>query len=547
MITYIIGHKNPDTDSICSAIALTELKKARGMENVFAARAGDLNPQTTFILKRFDVESPLYLSNVYLRAKDIMTTDIFTVDKETPIFNVMKSMQEEKIRIVPVLDDDKKTLGVVTLMDIAEWQVGLTGTDASRKVRTSIPNLIKTLKGSILTNSIGNKQQTLSLYVGAMMATHFETTLADTPAEKCIVVVGDRETIQASAIKLGIGVLIISGGLKIKAEFIEAAKAANVTIISSPYDTSITSQLVRLSSPAGDICNTNFKKISPDDCVEDIKITIKNFAEIGVLAINENGVMQGILTKSDLLKPSPVQLILVDHNEISQAVDGAVDVDIVEVVDHHRLGNFHTTGPITFRCDPIGSTSSIVAAIFKAEGFEIKKEIAGLLLAGVLSDTVILRSPTTTNKDRQILKWLEEKSGLDHKELGNEIFSANSSMKTRGAKAVVRDDFKVYTAKGKDFGIGQVETVGFDEFHSEKTKIKEELEQTRETKDLIMACLLITDIVEGTSLLMAVGNKKVLQTFEYPKLEDDVYELKNVLSRKKQVAPHLLNLFNEMF
>lgn len=547
MITYIIGHKNPDTDSICSAIALTELKKARGMQNVFAARAGDLNPQTTFILDRFGIESPLYLSNVYLRAKDIMTTDIFTVDKDTPIFNVMKSMEEEKIRIVPVLDDNKKPLGVVTLMDIAEWQVALTGADASRKVLTSIPNLIDTLKGKILTNSIGNEEQTLSLYVGAMMATHFESTLADTPAEQCIVVVGDRETIQDSAIKLGIGVLIISGGLELKPEFIEAAKKARVTVISSPFDTSTTSQLVRLSTPAGNICNTNYKQISPNDCVENIKMTIKNFAEIGVLAIDEDGVMHGILTKSDLLKPSPVQLILVDHNEISQAVDGAEDVDIVEVVDHHRLGNFHTTGPITFRCDPIGSTSSIVAAIYKSEGFEIKKEIAGILLSGVLSDTVILRSPTTTNKDREILKWLEEKSGMDHKELGNDIFSAGSSMKARGAKAVVRDDFKVYTVKGKDFGIGQVETIGFDEFHTEKEKIKKELKQTRETKDLTMACLLITDIAQGTSLLMAIGEGKILETFEYPKLEDDLYELKNVLSRKKQVAPHLLNLFNETY
>ncbi len=547
MITYIIGHKNPDTDSICSAIALADIKKARGQQDVYAARAGDLNPQTTFILERFGVEPPLYLSNVYLRAKDIMTGEIFTVHKETPIFNVMKSMEEEKIRIVPVLDDDNKPIGVVTLMDIAEWQVAQTSTDTSRKILTSLPNLVATLGGTVLTNSIGDDQKVLSLYVGAMMATHFESTIGDTPPSECVVVVGDRETIQASAIKLGVGILIISGGLSIKQEFIDAARESNVTVMSSPYDTATTSQLVRLSAPAGKICNTNFKKVSPEDCVEDIKMTIKNFAEIGVLAIDESGVMHGILTKTDLMKPSPIQLILVDHNEISQAVDGADGVDIIEVVDHHRLGNFHTTGPITFRCEPIGSTSSIVAGIYKAEGIEIDKKIAGLLLSGVLSDTVILRSPTTTNKDKEILKWLEEKSGLDHQELGNEIFSANSSMKARGAKAVVRDDFKVYTAKGKDFGIGQVETIGFDELESEKACIKKELEQTRETKDLTMACLLITDIGKGTSLLMAVGEGKVLESFEYPKLEENIYELKNVLSRKKQVAPHLLNLFNEIY
>lgn len=547
MITYIIGHKNPDTDSICSAIALTELKKAKGMQDVVAARAGDLNPQTTFILEHFGIESPLYLANVYPRAKDIMTCDIFTVDKETPIFNVMKSMEEEKIRIVPVLDDNKKPIGVVTLMDIAEWQVALTSPDASRKVLTSIPNLIDTLNAKILTNFMGNEQKTLSMYVGAMMATHFESTIADTPPDQCVVVVGDRDTIQESAIRMGIGLIIISGGLEIKPELIEAAKKAKVTVISSPYDTATTSQLIRLSAPAGKICNTNFKTISPDDCVEDVKTTIKNYAEIGVLALDADGVMHGILTKSDLLKPSPVQLILVDHNELSQAVDGAEEVDIIEVVDHHRLGNFHTTGPITFRCDPIGSTSSIVAGIFKAEGLEIKKEIAGILLSGVLSDTVILRSPTTTNKDKEILKWLEEKSGLDHKELGNDIFSANSSMKARGAKSVVRDDFKVYTAKGKDFGIGQVETVGFEEFNSEKANIKKELELARETKDLTLACLLITDIAVGTSLLMTVGEGKILEALEYPKLEKDVYELKNVLSRKKQVAPHLLNVFNETY
>ncbi|MBI5588688.1 MAG: DHH family phosphoesterase, partial [Deltaproteobacteria bacterium] len=240
-------------------------------------------------------------------------------------------------------------------------------------------------------------------------------------------------------------------------------------------------------------------------------------------------------------------LVLVDHNELSQAVDGADRVNILEVIDHHRIGNFHSPYPIPFICEPVGSTSTLVSELFRRRGLPIKKETAGLLLGGVLSDTVILKSPTTTGRDREIVKWLEERSGLDHMAFGSEIFSATSSLKKRGPEAVVNGDYKVFETKGRKFGIGQVETIGFDEFHEEKERLVKELERVREKKDLKLSALLVTDIVMGTSLLLAVGEKEVIYKLDYPRLEEGVYELKNVLSRKKQVVPHILSVFNAIY
>jgi manganese-dependent inorganic pyrophosphatase len=281
--------------------------------------------------------------------------------------------------------------------------------------------------------------------------------------------------------------------------------------------------------------------------VDDVKLRMAESRERGLLVLDDEGTLLGVVTKSNLLKVSKTSLILVDHNELSQSVDGADGVTIREVVDHHRLGNFHTTQPIRFICEPVGSTSTLVAEMYRKEGVPIAPDIAGLLLAGVLSDTVMLKSPTSTERDVVIITWLEEKSGLDHLIFGQEVFSATSSLKKKGINAVVNGDFKTFEAKGEMFGVGQVETIGFDEFFEEKERLTAELIKVKESKGLKLSALLVTDIVVGTSLLLTTAEKEVTRSLGYPLLEENVYELKGVLSRKKQVAPHLLGLFNSIY
>lgn len=545
-IIYVIGHKNPDSDSICAAIGLAELKKEEGITNIEPARAGDINHQTAFILDYFNVKPPKFLPDVYPRARDIMTRNVITVGKETPLLKVMKIIREKNIRFIPVLDHARRVIGTITLMDIAKVQMEHIETEKARIIHTSVKNIAETLTGEIVTNYVGNEELDLAVYVAAMTEDSFLKVLGDRNPGECAVITGDREGIQRLSVERGIGLLIVTGGLKIKTTIIEAAREKGVSIIISPYDTSTTALRVRLSIPAYRVCNRDFDRVSSDDLAEDLKQRVTRSRDRGLVVLNNDGVIEGVITKSNLLRPSGVSLILVDHNEPSQAVDGAAKVRIIEIVDHHRLGNFHTSYPITFICEPVGSTSTLVAEFFRGKGINIKREIAGLLLGAILSDTVILRSPTTTQRDKEIVPWLAEKAGLEYEKFGKEIFYATSSIKKVGIEKAVRGDYKIFDVKGRKFGIGQVETVGFEEFFEVKEELERELTMIKEEKGLELSTLLITDIVQGTSLLLAVGEKGVISNLDYPRVNDNVYELRNVISRKKQVAPHLIALFNEI-
>lgn len=546
-VTYVIGHKNPDTDSICSALALAEFKKLEGGKNIEAARAGDVNPQTSYLLERFNVSPPRFLSNVYPRAKDIMTVDVLSVEESTPIIKVMEIIRDRNVRFIPVLNSEKKAIGILAPVDIARNNIAQFETEKSRHVYTSLKNIVTTLGARTVSDKSGNDEKTYSVYVGAMEEESFLNVLGKTNPEECIVIVGDREGIQRISVERKIGILIVTGNLKVSDEIARAAEKNGVSIIISPFDSATTALLVRMSTPAYKVCNDDFETASGDDLAEELKQRLSTNGGRGIVVVDKEGAMAGVITKSNLLKPSGIKLILVDHNELSQAVDGADMVKISEVVDHHRLGNFHTTHPIRFICEPVGSTSTLVSEMYKKSGISISEQIASLLLGGVMSDTVILKSPTTTDRDRDIVPWLEEKSGLNHAEFGKEMFSATSSLKKIGPTKAVNSDYKTFEARGNSFGVGQVETIGFDEFFEEKEKLSKELILLKEAKGLKLSALLVTDIVLGTSLLLVEAEKEVIYNIGYPQLEEKVYELKNVLSRKKQVAPHLLSLFNEIY
>lgn len=544
---YVIGHKNPDSDSICSAIGLAELKTMEGMDNIVAARAGDLNPQTAFILACFKIQPPKYLSNVYPRAKDIMSANIAYVNEDTPLFKVMELIQERRVRFIPVVDSTRKPIGILTLADIAREYISHSIIENPKNIFTSIKNISETLNANIALDFSKGIASSYSVLVGAMEEVSFlKFLMAKEPAE-CIVIVGDRENIQQLSVEKGVGLLIITGGLPLSDAIVETAQQKSVSIIISPFDSAATAFLVRLSIPASVIAGREFEKASLDDLVEDLKRRLAQSPENGFVVLDSEGVIQGVVTKSNLLRESETGLVLVDHNEITQAIDGADKVKILEVHDHHRLGNFHTLHPITFVCEPVGSTSTLVAEQYRRKGLPIRQNIAGLLLGGVLSDTVILKSPTTTARDLSIVQWLEEKSGMEHKKFGAEIFAASSSIKKRGASPAVNSDYKIYEVKGRKFGVGQIETVGFDEFYEVKEELRAELQLNADKGALVMSSLIVTDIVMGTSLMLAVGTKEALCTMGYPEIEEGLYELKNILSRKKQVTPHLLSLFNELY
>jgi len=545
-IVYVIGHKNPDTDSVCAAMGMARLKRELGMKNVVAARAGALNPQTTFILERLGFTPPLYVPDVHPRARDVMTDRVFTVYEDTPLIKVMEIMDAEKVRFVPVVKADGRPYGVVTLMALAaRFMEGTGPAGPARQVRASVANIREALGGRCLVDLTGKRVLELSIFVGAMGRESFLSTIKKEGADRSLVIVGDREDIQRETIEMGVAVLIVSGGLDVSEAVAAMAGKKGVSLIVSPFDSATTAQIVKLSTPASMICETTFSTIGCDELTENIK---RRLAQVtGLIVVDKKGLLQGLVTRSRILKRSPISLILVDHNELSQAVDGAANVEIRGVIDHHRIGGFQSVSPIPFVCGPVGSTSTLVAEQFGAEGVELDKDMAGLLLSGVLSDTVVLKSPTTTERDRAVVKELEKISGLDYRAFGEEIFRATASLKKLGAETAVMGDHKAFTTAGKTFGIGQVETIGFDEFYDEKDKLREVLQALMARRGFYLSALLVTDIVHGTSLFLAVGVPEVLYKLGYPEIAKDLFELKGVISRKKQVVPHILNVFNEIY
>lgn len=542
--TIIIGHKNPDTDSICSALGYAALKKAMGEKGVIAARAGNINPQTEFVLRYFKQEPPVYLSDVHPKVRDVMTTDIATASRKTPLCAVINDMGRRNIRYMPVTEEGRP-VGVLSLSAVAEHLIVRTPSPTS-EVYTSISNVIEALQASAVHLFSADEEFSAAVFVGAMAEESFKDVVQrKCDAKNCIVIVGDREAIQKAAItSCNVRLLIITGGLEVNADISKMAESNGVSVIISPFDSATTAWLTLLSTPVGHMCSAEFLHVSEKATLKEFRPKVKD--GIGVVT-DSQGVMSGVITHADLLKTSGARLILMDHNELSQAIDGADEAEIVEVVDHHRLGNFHTSTPIRFVNEPVGSTSTLVGERFFRKGIEPEKGIAGLLMSGIISDTVMLKSPTATERDRAMIEWLSGKAGVDPVEYSRELFKAGSGLAGRTPSDIIGTDFKSYEVKGKSFAMGQVEVVGFGDFYDVRESLEKELMKRKEAGGHALAGLLVTDISYGNSLLLAVVDREVEAALGYPAIDSNLYELKGVLSRKKQVAPHILNLFSELY
>lgn len=543
---YVIGHKNPDTDSIASAIAYAELKKLQGLSNIHAAMAGEPNPQTRYILERLDIVAPLFLADVHPKVRDILKRLPITASASMSLKEVLELFHRHTIRVLPVVDDQMNPIGLVSLLKLSEKYL-VAGTDRKRGVDSSQRSLVTCLDGVFLTGSPTDTVEHLHLFIGAMIEDSFSKRIEGYDPATLLVMTGDRPSIQQAAIDRGVRILVITGGFSVSDELLAAARSTGTTIISTPHDTATAAWLARLSTPLSCFIDRKFEKVGVSEPLEHLRLKLLHSGESAVIAVEEDGSIAGIATKSSLLAPVPYALILMDHNELGQAVPGAESVDILEVIDHHKLGNPATDQPITFMAAPVGSTCTLVASLYRERGIEPGQKIAALLLAGILSDTVILKSPTTTARDREIVAWLEVQSKLDHATFGREIFSSCSGFSAYGTpEKAVRADFKHFNAGETLFGVGQVEVVGFDEFYELKDNLREALKRIKEHDRLALAGLMVTDIYTETSLFLVEGKNELAHVMGYPQLEPHLYELKGVMSRKKQMVPHLLKVLGAL-
>lgn len=541
---YVVGHRNPDTDSICSAIAYAELRRLQGMSNVQPARAGNINQQTEFVLERLGMPLPELLADVHPRIKDVVTEEVITIHQLTPMSKAIELYHKHRIRMLPVVDDEYHPKGLLLLKTASEVFLVPSDPEKMRRVRSSLASIQNCLSaiGHHLVDA--DRVEDFNLYVGARCESSFSNWVDEIIPEKTILITGDRDGIQKMAIDAGVRLLIVSGKSVVNDELIETAKEKGVSILSSAYDTANSVWLTRMATPVGELVEDDFLQVAPNDLLDDLKLKLLHSKNPGAIVVSPDERVWGVATKSHLIKSSPVKLILVDHNELSQALPGADKVEILEVIDHHRLGNFHTDMPIRFINQPLGSTCSLVATLYQHAGIEPSSQIAGLLLSGLLSDTLILKSPTTTETDRNLVSWLEKLSGLEHKTFGGELFASGSPM-ANGAPArdLLLTDFKEYMAGEHLLGLGQVEVVNFHSFHQRAAELSDELSKLRTEKGYELAALLVTDIVMETSLLLTAGPGKLPYIIGYPQVDKNLYRLEGVLSRKKQLVPHLLKVF----
>jgi manganese-dependent inorganic pyrophosphatase len=548
MQTIVIGHKNPDMDAIVSALAYAEFKRACGWPDVIAARAGSLNERINFALGKFNQEAPVFMGNLAPRVEDVMERQVIRTREDAPIYDALNHIGENRFRGLPVVDAEERCLGLISSFKIGRYL--FPPPDArtqAREVKASLADICETFSGRAVAGELSTDVRDYILMVASMNPETFAERvhqMAD-PAQT-VLFVGDRSDIVELAIGLGVHAIVLTSAIHPSAEMLEAARRHDAVLIESPYDTATSVLLSRSAIQARFLLDEKFTKLAPDTLLEEARRELANSNAFAFPVVESKGTLVGILSKSDFIRPVPRQLILVDHNEMSQAVTGAEELPIVEIIDHHRISTITTDAPILFLNRPVGSTSTIVADSFRESPHPLPPALAGLLMCGLISDTLNLTSPTTTETDHRIMNYLREITGLNPTELAGEIFSVGSPLLTMTAEAAISADRKLYEVRGKKFTVAQIEELSFSQFPKKEDLLQAALRAHREAENLYFAALLVTDINTQNSILLVQGSRSFRRLIDYPERNEYCWQLDGVVSRKKQLLPYLSGLVQRL-
>jgi manganese-dependent inorganic pyrophosphatase len=533
-------------DSVCSAVAYARLKQLLGVPDVIAARAGNTNARIDYVLARFGVEAPVFLSDVSPRVSDVMRRDDASVRSDSAVYDAIQLIDDKHLRGLPVVDENRRCIGLLSTFKLNRHLFPpREEASKARVVTASLADIVNTFGGSVVTGKISSETRDYMLIVGAMSQDTFSHRLEGQDGNRIVLFVGDRENIQTCAIKAKARAIVVTGGLAAPAHIQQAAREAEVVIISSPHDTATTVLLARGAVRVGRMVEA-FTSFTPDTLLEIACESAATSAAFVFPIIGEDGVLVGVLSKSDFIKPIPRKLILVDHNELAQAVPGADKIPILEIIDHHRIGGFASEIPIHFWNNPVGSTCTIVGLCFQQHGVPIPPDVAGLLMAGIIADTLNLTSPTTTPVDKTVLVYLSEIVHVDPSELAEEIFSVGSPLRTMPDDKVITTDCKEYEQNGHRFTVSQIEELNFSHFEEKCAALIEALDRHQRRLGLLFAALLVTDVNTQNSLLLVCGAPGFLALITFPSHRPHVWELAGIVSRKKQLLPYLLQCLSSV-
>jgi manganese-dependent inorganic pyrophosphatase len=532
---YVTGHRNPDTDSIASAIGYAELKQRLDPGNEYVAvRLGELNAQTRWVVERSGARGPDFLAHIMLRVRDVMRTTFPVAKHDEPVREAGLTMAREGLDLVPIVDSDGVLAGVMTERALAQRYIRESRETSSLvDAPTAVHSIVDVLQGELIAGD--DKEIAGRVWVHAM-----DVASPSRIADRDVVVVGNRPDAQRLAIELGAALLVTSNGTRPSDEILGLARKHGTTIVSSPLDTYVSSRMITLAAPCRALMDNDPLTVGPDDLVADISDRIKEIDYRAAVVVNASRRPVGLVTRSDLVAPEPRRVLLVDHAEQAQSVPGVEQAEIVEILDHHHIGSIETKVPVTATFDPVGSTATLVIERFRQNGMEPCRPTATMLVGAILSDTVILNSPTTTERDRAAVEYLERMLALDATEFGREMFETTSDVSHVPADEIISRDAKEYElAAGQKICIAQIETVG-KALVERIDELLDAMRAAQERNGYALFVLMITDILtKGSKLLVSGDEGRVERIFGRP-TQDGAIDLPGVMSRKKQVAPKLL-------
>jgi len=532
---YVTGHQNPDADSIAAAIGYAELKRRLDPRNQYLpVRLGEPNAQTAWLIERSGAPLPDLLPHILLRVCDVMRESFPTAQDGEPVRQVGLTMAREGLDLLPIVDDDGDLVGVMTERVLARRYIRESREASRLDAPTTVAAIVSVMEGQL---EVGEEERQVAgrIWVLAM------DVLSPTQVEAGdIVVSGDRPDVQRRALERGAALLVTSNSVAADDGVLELAREGGAAVATSKLDSYVTARMVTLAAPCHALMDAEPLTVRRDDLLSDVAAQIADVDYRAAVAVNSSGSPVGLITRSDLVGPEPRRVLLVDHAEQAQSVPGVEEAEIVEILDHHHVGSIETRVPVAATFDPVGSTATLVVERYRQAGMEPIPSTATMLLGAVLSDTVILNSPTTTERDHTVVEYLERVLDLDATEFGREMFESTSDVSHVPAEEIVGRDAKQYeVASGQTISIAQVETVG-ESLLERKDELLEALHAHRERNGHLFSALMVTDILaKGSELLVAGDLAPVERAFD-AEADGGVLELPGVMSRKKQVAPKLL-------
>ena len=535
---FVIGHKNPDTDSICAAITYAKLKSKITGDEYIAGRAGHINEETQFVLSHFGVQVPVYIKDVRTQVRDMEIRMLDGIGADHSLKKAWAEMRDAEVVTLCVTENDEVS-GIITTNDIVETYMDVIDPGILSLAKTSYENIVETLDGELIVGDIEDTLDKGKVVIAAASPEMMENLIE----EGDVVILGNRYETQLCAIEMNAGCIIVCEGAEVAKTIQNQAREHGTKIITTPHDTFVVARLINQSMPISYVMKKdNVVCFHMDDYIEDIQEVMASMRHRYFPVLDKNEHYVGMISRRNFLGAKKKQLILVDHNEKNQAVNGADSADILEIIDHHRLRTIETSGPVFFRNQPLGSTCTIIYLMYKEYGVKLDKTTAGLLLAAILSDTLMFRSPTCTEIDKKAGEELATIAGVNYEEFAKEMFHAGSNLSSKTASEILHQDFKKFTVDDMNIGIGQINSMSFEELLEIKEKVEPELKKAAEDDGLDMLFFMLTNIVDESSEVLFTGAKSqyTINSAFGINVTGDKATLPGVVSRKKQLLPAIV-------